>query len=104
MSYPYSAIAIDLKKLAAAAGSKDKKLEAALEKKFAKRYADNDEWFADEIIKGAPTTDVAIFASALDSIKPMLEDDDDADEVRDAFRSWCTKAQKKKLGLMLFAY
>ena len=194
MSYPYSAIAIDLKKLTAAVGSKDKKLEAALKKKFGSDYEENAEWFANEIAKGAPTleravseiiagtmpkkskhgfqygyaleklalhfgkridedelglgadeaiekalkkaklptfakltknlvypipipppsdfpdistmapTDVAIFASALDSLTPIIADDDDALEVRDAFRSWCTKAQKKKSALMLFAY
>jgi len=194
MSYPYSAIAIDLKKVTAAFGSKDAKLEAALKKKLKSDIAENAESFEEEIAKGAPTldraiseiiagtvpkkskhgfqygyaleklvlhfgkridedelglgadeeiekalkkvklptfakltknlvypipipppadfpdistmtpTDVAIFASALDSIKPLVEDDDDAEEVREAFRSWCTKAQKKKLGLMLFAY
>jgi len=194
VSYPYSAIAIDLKKLTAAVGSKDKKLEAALKKKFGSDYEENAEWFADEIAKGAPTLeravsemiagtmpkkskhgfqygyaleklalhfgkridedelglgadeaiekalkkakqppfeklvknlvypipipppadfpdistmtekDVAAFAKALDAIKPLIKDDDDAQEVADAFRSWCTKAQKKKSALMLFAY
>ena len=194
MSYPYSAIAIDLKKLTTAVGSKDKKLEAALKKKFGSDYEENAEWFADEIAKGAPTLeravaeiiagtmpkkskhgfqygyaleklalhfgkridedelglgsdeaiekalkkakqpafpkltknlvypipipppadfpdistmtdkDVAAFAKALDAIKPLIEDDDDAQEVARAFRSWCTKAQKKKSALMLFAY
>lgn len=194
MSYPYSAIAIDLKKLTAAVGSKDKKLEAALLKKFKSDITENAEWFADEIAKGAPTLDraiseiiagtmpkkskhgfqygyaleklvlhfgkridedelglgadeaiekalkkakqppfeklvknlvypiampkpadfpdistmtaqdVAAFAKALDAIKPHIEDDDDAQEVADAFRSWCTKAQKTKSALMLFAY
>jgi hypothetical protein len=60
MSYPYSAFAVDLKKLAAAAGSKDKKLEAALLKKFAKHYAENAAWFEDEIAEGAPTLDAAV--------------------------------------------
>lgn len=194
MSYPYSAIAIDLKKLTAAVGSKDKKLEAALKKKFSSEYEENAEWFADEIAKGAPTLeraiseiiagtmpkkskhgfqygyaleklalhfgkridedelglgadeaiekalkkakqppfeklvknlvypiaipppaafpdistmtekDVTVFAKALDAIKPLIEKDDDAQEVAGAFRSWCAKAQKKKSALMLFAY
>ena len=194
MSYPYSAIAIDLKKLTAAFGSKDAKLEAALKKKFKSDYTENAEWFADNIEKGAPTLeravseiiagtapkkskhgfqyayaleklalhfgkridedelglgsdeaiegalkkakqptfqkltknlvypipipppsdfpdvstmtekDVAAFLKALDAIKPHIEDDDDAQEVADAFRSWCKKAQKKKSALMLFAY
>jgi len=60
MSYPYSAIAIDLKKLTAAFGSKDAKLEAALKKKFKSDITENAEWFADEIAKGAPTLDRAI--------------------------------------------
>ena len=194
MSYPYSAYAIDLKKLAKAVGSKDKKLEAALKKKFADEYTESSEWFADAIAKGAPTLeraisemiagtmpkkskhgfqygyaleklvmhlgkridddelglgasevldkplkkakqlpfekltknlvypvampapadfpdistmtekDVAAFVKALDAIKPLIEKDDDAREVADAFRSWCTKAQKKKSALILFAY
>jgi hypothetical protein len=60
VGYPYSAFAIDLKKLAALAGSKDKRLEAALRKKQGSHYADNAEWFADEIGDGAPTLDVAV--------------------------------------------
>jgi hypothetical protein len=60
VSYPYSAYAIDLKKLAAAAGSKDKKLEVALKKKFADDYAENSEWFEDDIGKGAPTLERAV--------------------------------------------
>jgi hypothetical protein len=194
MGYPYSAFAIDLKKLTAAVGSKDKKLEAALKKKYADDYAEHDENFEDEIGEGAPTLeraisdiiagkipkktkygfaygyavekliqhfgkridedelglgaseaiekalkkakqqpfekltknlvmpiaipvpndfpdistmtekDVAAFAKALDAIKPLLAGDDDAAEVADAFRSWCTKAQKKKSALVLFAY
>jgi hypothetical protein len=193
MGYPYSAIAIDLKKLTAAVGSKDKKLEAALKKKFGDDYEENAEWFDDAIKKGAPTLeravseiiagtmpkkskhgfqygyaleklalhfgkridedelglgadeaiekalkkakqpsfeklvknlvmpiaipvpndfpdistmtekDVAAFAKALDAIQPLVKDED-AEEVRAAFRSWCTKAQKKKKALILFAY
>lgn len=60
MGYPFSAFAVDLKKLAAAAGSEDKKLEAALAKKNAKHYAENAEWFEDEIAKGAPTLAAAV--------------------------------------------
>ena len=194
MSYPYSAFAIDLKKLTAAVGSKDTKLEAALKKKYADDYAEHDENFEDEIGEGAPTLeravsdiiagkipkkskhgfvygyaveklvqhfgtridedelglgaskaidkalkkakqppfekltknlvmpiaipvpndfpdistmtdkDVATFAKALDAIKPLLQGDDGAEEVASAFRSWCTKAQKKKSALVLFAY
>jgi hypothetical protein len=60
VSYPYSAYAVDLKKVSAAAGSKDKKLEAALKKKFADEYTENSEWFADALKKGAPTLEKAI--------------------------------------------
>ncbi len=193
MSYPYSAHAVDLKKLAKAAGSKDAKLKATLAKKFADEIAENAEWFADEIAKGAPKLDQAIAEiidgtapkkskhgfqygyaleklvmhfgeridedelgigageclekalkkakqptfekltknlvypiaipkpadfpdvstmtpkdiaaaiKALDAIDPLIEDDD-VKEVSAALRSWCTKAAKKKRGLVLFAY
>jgi len=193
MGYPYSAFAVDLKKLASVAGSKDARLEAAIRKKFAKRFAENAEWFADDIGAGAPTLDVAVaeiiagktpkrskhgfqygyavevltqhlgkridedelglgagdaiepflkrakrpsfdkltrngvfplpiprpadfpdistmtpkdiatLAAALDAIAPLVEDDP-AKEVADALRSWCTRATKRKGGLVLFAY
>ncbi len=60
MGYPFSAYAVDLKKLAAAAGSKDKKLEAALAKKHAMHFEDNAESFEDEIEEGAPTLAKAV--------------------------------------------
>jgi hypothetical protein len=196
VSYPYSAHAVDLRKIVAAAGSKDKKLEAALKKKFADEYAENGEWFADEIAKGAPTLERAVseiiagtmpkkskhgfqYGYALEKLvdhfgkridedelglgadegiesylkkakQPTFEkltktgtfpipipapadfpeistmtpkdvvaalksftaigklikaaDDDDAEEIADALKSWCKKAASKKQALVLFAY
>jgi hypothetical protein len=196
VSYPYSAYAVDLKKVVAAAGSKDKKLESALKKKFADEYEENAEWFEDALKKGAPRLETAIaeiiagtvpkkskhgfqygyaveklvmhFGKRIDedelglgsedAIDPFLkkakqpsfakltktgaspipipipddfpvistmtpkdvaalqkslaaiaapikkEDDDDAQEVADALKSWCKKAAAKKQGLVFFVY
>ncbi len=68
MGYPYSAHAVDLKALAAIAGSKDARLEAALTKKYGKHYAENAEWFKDEIADGAPTLSTAVSEIIADKV------------------------------------
>lgn len=47
--------------------------------------------------------DIATLVFALDAIANAIADDP-AKEVADALRSWCTKATKKKLGMVWFYY
>ena len=60
MSHAFSVFAVDLARLKEVRAGKDHKLMVALRKKYARRFAENSEWFAKEIAAGAPTLDQAL--------------------------------------------
>ncbi len=60
MGYPYSAYAVDLAKLRAAAGSKNTRLVTAVRAKCERVIESNTTWFAEKIAGGAPTLDAAL--------------------------------------------
>src|SRR5947207_6509076 len=60
MGYAFSVFGVDLAKLQAAWGSNNTRLAATIKKNQASDLAGNDEWFADEIAKGAPPIGKAI--------------------------------------------